>query len=462
MIYLRSKEKQTRELIGSLGISCIEVQTDGAPPEQALSKLRQELPQLDERKDELLESLRSAAGELEVFERAYDMAANVSRMYEAEESLPVTEKTFLLEGWCPAPRSERFARLCEKYGCCFDMADPAPELQPPILLKNNTFVSSFEGITEMYALPVYRGIDPTPILAPFYCLFFGMMMADAGYGLLVVLACAVLLAFAHLKPGMKKAVRMFLFCGISTAFWGLMFGSFFGNVIPSFSSTFLGHETAFDPLWISPTEEPMLLLCVSFGLGILHIVVGYGVKFYLLCRDGKPFSAVFDAGFWMLLYLGLACALVGVLVPSVPGVLSVAGVCAMGAAMAGLILTQGRHCRNIFAKLGVGLKSIYDLTGGVSDILSYSRIFALGLSTSVIAMVFNELATVFGGGVGGFIIFAIVFVFSTLLNMGLGLLSAYVHSARLQFIEFFSKFYDSGGEPFEPLDVQTVYTDIKE
>ena len=460
VICLRSKEKQARELVASLGLSCIELQTSSATPEQAISELQAKLADVDARKDKLLDSLRSSAEELEIFERAYDMAASITRMYEAEENLPVTAKTFLLEGWCPVPRVDRFTELCKKYGCCFDVADPEPAQEPPILLKNNVFSSAFEGITEMYALPVYQGIDPTPILAPFYCLFFGMMMADVGYGLLVVLACAVLLGFAHLKSGMRKAVRMFLFCGISTAFWGLMFGSFFGDVIPSFSSTFLGREVPFDPLWISPTEEPMLLLCVSFGLGILHIVVGYGVKFYILCRDGKPFSAVFDAGFWMILYIGLACTLVGLLVPSAPEVLSVIGLSAMGAAMAGLILTQGRHCRNIFAKFGVGLKSVYDLTGGVSDILSYSRIFALGLSTSVIAMVFNELATVFGGGVAGGIIFVIVFVFSTLLNMGLGLLSAYVHSARLQFIEFFSKFYESGGEPFQPLDVQTVYTDI--
>jgi V/A-type H+-transporting ATPase subunit I len=244
-----------------------------------------------------------------------------------------------------------------------------------------------------------------------------------------------------------------MFCGISTTFWGIMFGSFFGDIIPVFTETFFNHRVDLKPVWFNPVEDPLTLLGFSFVLGYLHIMTGIILKGYMLIRDKQYLSALFDVGFWVTLLIGLPLLAVG-------GTIGEAGKWISIISAAGLVLTQGRSEKNIIKKLFSGILSLYGITGYASDVLSYSRILALGLSTGVIASVFNKLGSLMGSGVVSLIIFIIIFVLGHTLNILLNLLGSYVHASRLQFVEFFSKFYESGGRAYDALSINTKYSDV--
>jgi V/A-type H+-transporting ATPase subunit I len=253
----------------------------------------------------------------------------------------------------------------------------------------------------MYALPTYRGLDPNFALAPFYLILFGLMLSDAGYGLVITVACALFIKIIKPRGNMRNMLKMFMFCGISTTFWGIMFGSFFGDIIPVFTETFFNHRVDLKPVWFNPVEDPLTLLGFSFVLGYLHIMTGIILKGYMQIRDKQYLSALFDVGFWVTLLIGLPLLAVG-------GAVGEAGKWISIISAAGLVLTQGRSEKNIIKKLFSGILSLYGITGYASDVLSYSRILALGLSTGVIASVFNKLGSLMGSGVVSLIIFIII------------------------------------------------------
>ena len=287
-----------------------------------------------------------------------------------------------------------------------------------------------------------------------------MMFSDAGYGLLLALGAGYLGFIAKTEKATRENMRMFCYCGISTTFWGLMYGSFFGNVIPVVSGTFFGAEHVLKPLWLDPVQEPLTLLIFSVALGLVQIIVGLGIKFYMLWRQGEKASAVFDVGLWILILLGV-CALAG-------GkglgneMAATVGMYMMIVGAVGLVLTQGRDKKNVFARLLSGVISLYDVTSYVSDALSYSRLMALGLATGVIAQVVNTMGSLGGGGIVNGIVFAVVFVVGHALNFAINCLGAYVHTNRLQYVEFFSKFYEGGGRAFSPLGMNTKYYEFME
>lgn len=428
---------------------------------EEISLIKNRLKGISERRATLEKELEESAKYTDELEKAYDIATSISGLYETKEMLLTTKTVFLMSGWCPVTKLEKLESCIKKYECYYEAEDPKEDEEPPVLLKNNWFARQFEGITEMYSLPAYRGIDPNFTMSPFYFIFFGLMIGDLGYGGIITLFCLLALIFCHFGDKMKQMLTMFTLCGVSSMFWGFMFGSCFGDVIQVFSREFMGHEVPFNPLWFNPVEDPMSLLIFSFLLGFVHIMVGLGVKFFMLCRDGHPFVAFFDAGFWMILLLGIPVWVSPMVLPFIPAVVGKVGLGMVIGGAVGLVLTQGRNSKNIFGKFFGGVYSLYDITSYMSDILSYSRILALGLASGVIGQVFNIIATSFGGGVIGFIVFLIVFILGTVINTALSTLSAYVHASRLQFIEFFGKFYESGGREFNPLRPRCKNSEIK-
>ena len=245
-------------------------------------------------------------------------------------------------------------------------------------------------------------------------------------------------------------VKMFAICGISTVVWGFLFGTFFGDAVGVIASTFFGSSLTLPPLWFDPVNDPITLLIVSFVVGFIHILVGLGLKMFMLIRDGHYFSAIFDVGCWVLLLIGIPVVLFSVPV----------GIALIAVGAVGLILTQGRDKKGILGKIIGGVGSLYGITGYMSDILSYSRILALGLSAGVIGSVFNKLGSLGGANIIGVILFIVIFAVGHLLNLALSTLGAYVHASRLQFIEFFSKFYESGGRKFDEFGIQLKYTEL--
>ena len=326
-------------------------------------------------------------------------------------------------------------------------------------------------MVEGYSLPGRHEVDPSAVMAFFYYVLFGMMLSDAAYGLLTVVGSAFALRkFPDMELKMRKTLRMFLFCGISTTVWGVLFGSYFGDAIPVIAQTFFHTEITVPALWFEPLDDPMRLLIFSFGVGVAHLFTGLGVQFYQLAKQKKYADALYDVVFWYLLVGGLIVVLLSTEIFQniaelpfvVPGpVAAVAGVLA-GIGAVGILFTAGRESRNPVKRFLKGLYGLYGVSSYLSDILSYSRLLALGLATSVISTVFNQLGAMLGGGVVGAIFFAVVFLIGHSMNMAINLLGAYVHTNRLQFVEFFGKFYEGGGRAYAPFAANTKHFQIKE
>lgn len=364
-----------------------------------------------------------------------------------------SRRTFHLEGWVPEPAAEAVDRLLDAAECCFAYRDPEDGEEVPVLTENNSFVYPFEAITEMYSLPDYRGVDPTKYFALFYAMFFGIMLSDAGYGIIIAAACFIVLRKFALEGMTYRMIKMFMYCGISTVFWGAMFGGWFGDFFQVAAKTIFNKEITISPLWFNPIEDPTRLLIWSLVFGVIHLFLGMGIKAAMLIRRGQWKDAVCDIFSWYLVILGAAMWLAG-------GSLSEALVKpGMYMAIAGaliLLLTGGRNNKGI-GKITGGLSSLYNVTSYISDILSYSRLLALGLATGVIATVVNTMGSLAGGGVFGTVVLLVVFVIGHTFNLAINALGAFVHSSRLQYIEFFGKFYEDGGEEFDPLRKNTKY-----
>lgn len=459
--YLKTDSEQAEKAIREGGF---------VPPSFGLShlspieKIRQLEKKVEELRGEIAEKEKFIAdcanrrGEIQMF---YDHILMRRDKYTELEKLKQTEQTFILEGYVPADDAEFVKRKLEhEVSAYVDIKEVPEDEEAPVLLKNNGFGRPVEGITKTYSMPGKTDIDPNGIMAFFYYLFFGMMFSDAGYGLLLALGAGYLGFFANVERGTKENMRMFCYCGISTTFWGLMYGSFFGNLIPVLGETFFGSVWTLKPIWLDPVQEPLTLLIVSVALGLFQILIGLGIKFYMIWRHGERLAAIFDVGFWMLV-LGGICAFAGGMALGYDTVKNVGMYAALGGA-AGLVLTQGRNSKNIIGKLFGGILSLYDITSYVSDALSYSRLMALGLATGVIAQVVNTMGSLAGGGAVGAVMFIIVFIVGHALNFAINCLGAYVHTNRLQYVEFFGKFYEGGGRAFAPLKMDTKYYEFME
>ena len=407
--------------------------------------------------------------ELKIIGDYYRMRAE---KYEVLGTLPQSKRTFIISGYAAKeviPAVEK--AIGEAYDCVIDVEELKEDEEPPVLLKNNGFSESVEGVLESYGLPHKGEIDPTTIMSFFYVFFFGMMLSDAAYGAIIAIVCLVVLKkFPRMSAGMRKSMKMFMYCGLSTLVWGVLFGGYFGDVVDVVSSTFFGKELTIKPLWFAPLNDPMRLLIYSMGFGLVHLFVGLGIKGYMLLKDGKVLDFFCDIVLWYIFLIGLIMMLLPsdifasiaqtkIVFPAALVTLSKA-LAIIGAV--GLLLMSGRSSKNPALRLALGAYDIYNITGWLSDVLSYSRLLALGLATGVIASVVNQMGSMLGKSVFGVILFIVVFIVGHTMNLAINLLGAYVHTNRLQFVEFFGKFYEGGGKPFEPFRAETKYVDIKE
>ena len=413
---------------------------------------------LEKQKEETAAEIAAAAGMKYGIEEYSDILTIMLDKEKIRTKLLKTRKTFFIEGWVPEKCVPKASAILEENGCYYTFRDPLEDEEVPVLLHNSSAVVPFEAVTEMYSLPDYRGFDPTSIFALFYAVFFGMMLSDAGYGILMAVGCFIVLKKFNLEGMTYKMIKLFFYCGISTIIWGALFGGWFGDIVAVFSRTFLGKEVVLQPIWFNPLDDPMKLLILSLALGIVHIFIGMGIKAYMQIKEGKWLDAVCDEGFWYITILGLIAWLgggtVSTALPKVGMYMSIIGA-------AGLLLTGGRHNKG-FGKITGGLSNIYSITSYMSDILSYARLLALGLATGVIAQVVNTMGTLFGGGFGGLIALVLIFILGHALNLAINALGAFIHSSRLQYVEFFGKFYLDGGEPFDPFRRKTKYIKLED
>ena len=415
--------------------------------------------------------LKELSKDIEKIEYIYDDLLIKRDRAKAVGDFINTKKVFCFDGWLPVDSIEKVKQVLDKNECYYEISEPIKNEETPIMLKNNKFASPFEAVTVMYSMPLATEVDPTPIMAPFYFLFFGLMLSDAAYGVLVFIACAVIIKkFPRMEEGMQKAIRMFMYCGLSTVFWGLMFGGIFGDAVTVVARVFFGKEIVVPALWFVPLEEPMTLLMFCMLFGIIHLFVGLGIKGYLCIKNKQYLDFFCDVVLWYLFLIGLILMLlpskifasmspIAIVFP--PALQMLAKVLAIVGAV-GLLLMSGRANKNPALRIALGAYDLYNITGWLSDVLSYSRLLALGLATGVIASVVNQMGSMMGKGIIGAIFFIIVFIVGHAMNMAINLLGAYVHTNRLQFVEFFGKFYEGGGRPFQPFKAKTKYVDVKE
>lgn len=355
----------------------------------------------------------------------------------------VTEETKIIEGWVRSDEKDQIEiaikEVTDDY--LLEITDPEEDDAVPTYTKNKKFASQFEQVTDMFSKPNYHEVDPNPVMSVWYWFLFGMMMGDAGYGLLMIVAAFLFRKLAKPKGNTLKLVNIIMYSGVPTIFWGIIFGSYFGfNPQTDFGLSWWWY-------WFAPMENPIKMLIISVAVGALHLITGLIVK-CVICIKEKDFIELFSKNVsWILILTGIGLYFIS----------DKAGIICAGIGVVLILLFAGARKKSIFGKAFFGILGLYDVTGYLGDVLSYSRIMALAMSSAAVAMVMNTLANMVGGTVVGMFAAALIFVAGHIFNIVLGLLSAYVHDARLQYIEFFGKFFEGGGIDFKPLSIKTKY-----
>ena len=442
------------------------------PPQARMQDLNARIEKLRAEIDGAEAEIRTYAALRGAMQYTIDYFSMRIEKYDVLGRLWQSPHVFIVTGYIPAESAPALEKeLTEKFEAYVELETPAEDEDVPVKLKNNAFAAPVEGVLESYSMPGRKEIDPSTLMAVFYYFLFGMMLSDAGYGLIMVIGCGIALAkFKNMEESLQKFLKMFLYCGISTVFWGAMFGSFFGDAVTVIGKTFFNVDIAIPALWFTPLNEPMRLLLFSFLIGVIHLFAGLGAQFYQLARQGLWKDAIFDVVFWYMLVGGgilylLSMQMFADMVSlgfTLPAAVGTAGAIAAGIGAVGIVLTAGRESRSPFKRLLKGLYGLYGVSSYLSDILSYSRLLALGLATGVIASVFNQMGAMLGNSPAGVAVFVFAFLVGHTLNLGINVLGAYVHTNRLQFVEFFGKFFEGGSRKFNPFSAKTKYFKITE
>lgn len=458
----KDSEEESSEVLRSMSFIPISIK-ENMIPKELLRSYNMEKEKLEKSIEQLKKKIIQLAENRQKLKFAIDYLQMRKDKYEALNDLGFTEKTFVLTGYIPEKHTLSLQKEIEsKFTALITYSEPENGEDVPVLLENSGFSAPVEGITKMYALPSEKDVDPTPVMSFFYYLFFGMMLSDAGYGLLMLIGTTIALKKFKLETSMRKTLTMFRNCGISTIIWGALFGSWFGDIVQVVGREFFHKEIGSIALWFQPLDDPIKLLLYSFALGILHLFLGVAVSFRMTWKEGKKLDAFLDTVPVYLTVLGVAPLAAGILT-NVPSVLKTIGTYMMIAGVILLVLTSGRHSKSVFGKFFGGIYALYNTaTGYLSDILSYSRLLALGLATGSIASVINLIGTMPENTAVKAVLLIVVFIVGHTANLAINLLGAYVHTDRLQFVELFSKFYTGGGREFAPLTTNTKYIKFKE
>lgn len=404
--------------------------------EEKIEKIKNYITELEKQIQSDTEKIKPE--QIKIFENLYDYYLSRRDLRIAQRNIVTTKNTFYLEGWMPEG-----CKIENNKEFIIKVREEQENDDVPVLVKNNKIVEPFQSITNMYSVPNKHELDPNPIMSIFYIIFFGLMLSDAGYGLLLTLGCLFMIKKKKYARGEGNLIKLLAYCGVSAIAWGLFFGSCFGNIFPL--------KAVIDPL-----KDVMPLMGLALLFGIIHIYVGMFMKLIQLIKEKKVLDAIFDVVLWYLLLTGVFLLVIPIVAGDI-GIWSEIGKYLAIVGAIGLVLTGGRHEKNIIKKIIKGITGLYDITGYFSDVLSYSRLMALCLSTGVIAQVVNLLAELVGPVPAIFV--GIIGHGFNLANSALG---SYVHTSRLQYVEFFGKFYEGGGKEFTPFKYKNKYTKFKE
>ena len=455
----RIESETVTETVRPWSFSTVTFKDMSGPAAENIARIDRELEDIRARRDKTAEEIAAMAPCRRDLQVCADRLTTELSKESAKEKLLTNGTVVFLEGWVTEPGIPKAEAEMLKFACAWETAEPLEEEEPPILLHNPKWMTPINMVTEMYALPAYRGIDPNPLIFWFFLFFFGFMFADVAYGIIIWAVSFIIWKSYKPKGTMGYMFRLGQYMGISTFICGVFTGGFFGDVIPKVAEQMFGIPLEGLPQWlqtfsngiiVNPINDPMTTLILAVVIGVVQLVFGQCIHIYMGFRDGTAVDSLLDVVPWWLFF-----ASIGLVVAGQPWWWILVG-CVI------LIATQGHTKRGFFGKLLGGVASLYDVTSWLSDILSYSRLMALMLATSVIASVMNTLGTLGGLSVGGIILFVLVFIIGHVFNVGVNIIGTYVHAARLQYLEFFGKFYEEGGQAFQPMTYNTKYVDIIE
>lgn len=451
LIYYPERQEEAIAFMREYG--AVEIVLDGDDTvAREMEKIDEKIAAIDREIEREGEAITRHKDDLSALKLRVEYLANARKIASAEAQSFRSNHIDIYEGYLPAKLTGRFEKMLSmalKSGYYLETeAVEDGDDRAPTMIKSAPLAKPFEDLTFLYAVPRYGEIDPTPLLAPFYWFFFGMMAGDVGYGLLLILGCMFLLKSKTIFPNNKKFVQFLFILSFSVTLWGAVYGSFFGNLIPI-------------PGLIDAERDINTLLIMSVAFGIVHIFVGLGIKAYMLIRDGKWKDAVYDVGFWYMAVGGAILFLGGGAAHLEPGAVAT-GKWIMIIGMAGIVLTGGRDGKSIVSRLIGGVYSLYNISGYIGDFVSYTRLMALGLSGGFIALAVNMITGMLWGSAIGKVFGVVVFVVFHLFNLFLSVLGAYVHTARLTYVEYFGKFYEGGGTAFENFRSEPHYLRIKD
>ena len=442
-----SVKERALSALRDLGFSTVSFRGMTGTAKENDKALAENLAALEKERQEIEQRIAGLGGKRETLLEASDRAAIALRREEAKSRLVGTDKVFLLEGWLPADRCAEIEKTLKPFTCAIETREPTEDEYPqvPVQLKNNKLTRPLNMVTEMYSLPAYGTLDPNPLMAPFFILFYGIMMADMGYGLLMMIASVIISKKYRPKGTSGELFSLLGLCGISTFIMGALTGGFFGDFLTQLVAIVSPGTVFALPKLFDPLDDLTMILIGSMALGMVQIVTGMAISLIEKCKRKKFLDAFFEEITWWIVFIGIALLALGK-----GGAVLYVG-CAL--VMLGPIV-QGKGWGRLTGVFG----SLYNhVTGYFGDILSYTRLMALMLAGSVIAQVFNMLAAM----PGNVIAFIIISMLGNAMNFGLNLLGCYVHDLRLQCLEFFNKFYVDGGKPFRPMTLDTEYVDLQ-
>ena len=442
-----SVKERALSALRDLGFSTVSFRGMTGTAKENDKALAENLAALEKERQEIEQRIAGLGGKREALLEASDRAAIALRREEAKSRLVGTDKVFLLEGWLPADRCAEIEKTLKPFTCAIETREPTEDEYPqvPVQLKNNKLTRPLNMVTEMYSLPAYGTLDPNPLMAPFFVLFYGIMMADMGYGLLMMIASVIISKKYRPKGTSGELFSLLGLCGISTFIMGALTGGFFGDFLTQLVAIVSPGTVFALPKLFDPLDDLTMILIGSMALGMVQIVTGMAISLIEKCKRKKFLDAFFEEITWWIVFIGIALLALG------KGVAVLYVGCAL--VLLGPIV-QGKGWGKLTGVFG----SLYNhVTGYFGDILSYTRLMALMLAGSVIAQVFNMLAAM----PGNVIAFIIISMLGNAMNFGLNLLGCYVHDLRLQCLEFFNKFYVDGGKPFRPMTLDTEYVDLQ-
>ena len=460
VLFHKSEEEPLMEILQKGGFETVVLEGSQSPARQ-IDEKRAEIEALSQRMKDLHDAARKLSARLQDLKILYDIWEEALRKMRVRHQFGMTERTVVIEGWVPAGRIEKIRREAdERFGLIsFDEIEPGEDESPPIMLKNRPLVRPFELITELYGMPHAREFDPTPFFAPFFAIFFGLCLTDAGYGLVLLILTVWMIKKFGIVLKDSKLIWLLMIGGISTIFMGGITGGWFGDMVDRLPSALEGIKHFKNAIMLfDPMKQSMVFFAIALALGFIQICFGLGIKVVRHCLDGHPLDALFDPFAWLVLlngavFYGMAQA--EILPPS----FAAFGKWALIGSAAAIVLFSDREKKNPVLRVVSGLYTLYGATSYLGDVLSYLRLLALGLATGVIAVVVNIIAFMVGGiPYVGWLGAVIILVGGHTFNIAINALGAFVHTTRLQYVEFFPKFFEGGGVAFQPLRREGKYT----